>query len=954
MKPRKYRWLAISLLWWLILWAAWAVRLWRLDASDLTFDEAATYFVAYRPLPDIITYLRQAVREHPPVYYLFMRFWMSRAGVTEFSLRFFAVGASMVGIALTARLARTLARRFNVTAAPGLFFAAFLPGLILALFPFEVYYARDARMYSLVIVWATLSSLLFVPLLFDQKRGTRPFLTRLVGLVLINGLALFTHYFLLLLVITQFVTLSLLRRWRALLGWSVAHGLVGSLGLLWLSSSPGLSSSLTEAWGRFVPSWPAVGQLRRLLADLLFGPIRGVPWYLVYSWGALVVLGLLVAWLWPGRANHKVEARESRRISAWLTLTLLLPMALAFLMPEPPQSRYLVFLLPFAALALGQIPFMWSRHKGGTLIWLGLIALAISSLGIFGLPRTVKWIKSSYGHTVATVKDNARPGDGVLFYGPWQWAQFHYYQPDGFPPIVSLPSYAPPLLAPEEAEPVLRELLDANQRLWVIPAAVEDVDPAHFVSGWLNTHAHPVWTTHELSLYRPPAKDGGLSLPVELSFGEHLRLERLTGDVQTVPAGESLRFSLIWGVSDSLGGDVQLDLSLVDEQGNRWRQWHSVPREWSNPPATWQAGDVITDRQGVIVPQGAPPGTFIVQLTVVDFESGAPLRPSDADGPLAQTGVDLFSFEVIEPVTPPVLTGVGDYARSFTFQSPGGEGGGLTLAGYEMGGQEFQQGNHVPLWLHWLAPTDPVPDIELRMRLQHHSRLGLFGSQTSTLVTRTLPLAPGYPASHWSAGRLVSLPTALSIPPDAASGHADLTLEILGPDGQPWRVDGDQHLILGELTIEERPFLRRLPRDLTAVTVDFVAVSTGDEIGLRGYRIDGELQPGGRLDLNYAWYALSQPGRVYSVFNHLFAADGQRVAQIDGWPQNGLVLTKQWRQGEYIRDSHTLEIPADVPPGPYQLVIGLYDAATGERMHLSRGGQPLLEDQWVVPLDIGN
>jgi hypothetical protein len=952
LKPRRYLWLAIPLLWSLTLWAAWAVRLWRLDASDLTFDEAATYLVAYRPLPDIITYLRQAVREHPPAYYLLVRLWMSLAGTSEYSLRFFAVGASMVGIALTTRLARMLARRLKI-AADQLFLAAFLPALILALFPFEVYYARDARMYTLVIVWATLSSLLFLGLLFDQQRGGRPILARLLGLVFVNALALFTHYYLLLLVVTQFVSLSLLRRWRALLGWSVAHGLMGLVGLVWLLRSPGLSSSLTEAWGRLDLTWPTVNQLRRLLADLLFGPVRGVPWVLIYAWGGLVALGLLMAWLLPARADHRTKDRELRRVGTWLTVTILLPPVLAFFMPEAPRSRYLVYVLPFAALALGQIPFMFSAHRTTVLVWLGLLVMAVSSLGIFGLPRTVKWIKSNYGRTITTIDAHARPGDGVLFYGPWQWAQFHYYQPDEFPPVVSLPPYAPPLLDPEEAEPVLRQLLDVHQRLWVIPAAVEDVDPDHFVSGWLNSYAHPVWNTHELSLYLPPAENEALSLPIALAFGDRLRLEHLTGDARRVPAGESLRFALTWAVSKVLDGDVQLDLSLVDEQGNRWQQWHSVPREWSNSPATWQAGDVITDRQGVIVPQGAPPGTFKVQLTVVDLASGAPLRPSDVDGPLAQVGVDLFSFQVVEPVTDPVLIEVGDFAGSFTFRSPDEAPGVLTLAGYELGGLAFQQGNHIPLWLHWLAPVETLPDLKARLQLQHRSRVGLFESQISPLVTRTLPLAPGYPAPQWSSGRLVSLPTALSIPPDAPPGRVDLTLELVGADGQPWKIDGEQHVTLGALTIEERPMLRRLPRDLTAVEVDF-ATRAGDEIGLRGYRIEGRPQPGGQLSLHYAWYALSQPGRVYSVFNHLLTADGQRVAQIDGWPQDGLVLTKQWRQGEYIQDSHTLEIPLDAPPGPYQLLVGLYDAATGERMRLSQEGQLLPEDQWVVPLDVGD
>ncbi len=962
---RKRHWdrvLAGPLIWWVVLWAAWAIRLWHLDASDLTFDEAATYFVAFRPLPDILAYLRQAVREHPPVYYMLIRPWMSLAGTSEYSLRFFAVGASLLGTALTARLARMMARPLGMTRTGELFVFTSLPALILALFPVEVYYARDARMYTLTIVWATLSSLLFLPLVFDGKRGPPgqvwPSRPALVGLVFVNALALFTHYYLAFLIVTQFVSLLLLRRWRALVAWCTAHGLLGLMGLIWLARSPGLSSSLSEAWGRFVPTWPTLGQLRRLLADLLLGPITGVPWSLVYGCGALVALGLLAAWVHPARAlrvasNAQTKDRRSPVLGLWLTLTVLLPVALAYVMPEPPRSRFLIFLLPFAALALGQIPFLLPR-RAPVVIWLGLSALAVTALGIYGLPRTVKWIKSNYGHTIATVSAHARPGDGVLFYGPWQEIQYRYYHADNFPPISRVPSHAPPQLVPEKAEPVLRDLLETHQRLWVIPAAVNDVDPAHYVDGWLNTHAYPVWTTHDLSLYLPPAEQDALSLPVDIPFGDRLRLERVSSDAQAVPAGEGLRLTLTWAVSATLDGDVKLDLSLVDQTNNRWQQWESVPGQWSNPSSNWRPGDEITDHQGLVVPQGAPPGIYTVQLAVIDVDSTLPLGPF-GNPDILQPRVDLFSFEVTEPVAPPVLLDVSEFAGPFAFESPQGTNQVLTLVGYELAEGRYQRGNSIPLRLHWLAPSQSAQNLTLRFELSHRSRKGLFGSQVTLVASETLPLSPDYPISVWSPGRLVSLPTALFIPFDAAPGSAQVTLTVLGSDDQPWMVGGSQRLTLGELTLEKRPILRELPSDLTAVQVDFAdqTGNTADRIGLRGYRIDGEAGPGGQLELTYAWYGLSHPERIYSVFNHLLAADGQRVAQIDGWPQGGALLTSQWQPGDYIRDSHTLEIPADASTGPYTLLVGLYDAATGDRLQASIDGQPFIVDQWELSIGGG-
>ena len=66
------------------------------------------------------------------------------------------------------------------------------------------------------------------------------------------------------------------------------------------------------------------------------------------------------------------------------------------------------------------------------------------------------------------------------------------------------------------------------------------------------------------------------------------------------------------------------------------------------------------------------------------------------------------------------------------------------------------------------------------------------------------------------------------------------------------------------------------------------------------------------------------------------------------------MLTTQWQPGEYIEDSYTLAIPADAPPGPYTLYVGLYDAATNERQPAFLDGQRLPQDRVPVSLPGGN
>jgi hypothetical protein len=287
----------------------------------------------------------------------------------------------------------------------------------------------------------------------------------------------------------------------------------------------------------------------------------------------------------------------------------------------------------------------------------------------------------------------------------------------------------------------------------------------------------------------------------------------------------------------------------------------------------------------------------------------------------------------------------------------------------------------VRLKLHWLVPDGTPPEVRLRLQVWH--RAWPFGGRATPIVTRTLVLPSGYstgvlsslpdgtagsfrtmlpivmrafpmPPSNLAAaglsGRLVTLPIALMLPPDALTGPAQVTVEVLGPDGVAWpTAAGTSSCSLFNVTVESRPALRQVPAGLTPIQVDF-----GDEVGMRGYHVEGTPLPGGQLHLTYAWYARTRPTAIYAVFNHLTTDDGTLVAQADGWPQEGRMLTTQWQPGEYIEDSYTLAIPADAPPGPYTLYVGLYDAATNERQPAFLDGQRLPQDRVPVSLPGGN
>jgi hypothetical protein len=103
----------------------------------------------------------------------------------------------------------------------------------------------------------------------------------------------------------------------------------------------------------------------------------------------------------------------------------------------------------------------------------------------------------------------------------------------------------------------------------------------------------------------------------------------------------------------------------------------------------------------------------------------------------------------------------------------------------------------------------------------------------------------------------------------------------------------------------------------------------GPELHLRGLEAVAQIQRGQTLTYRLFWKTNTVPSRDYTVFAHLIGADGRRYAQSDlPYP------TSNWGAYRYVTSDLALGLPADLPPGTYRLVIGLYDPQNGQRLPL--------------------
>ena len=90
------------------------------------------------------------------------------------------------------------------------------------------------------------------------------------------------------------------------------------------------------------------------------------------------------------------------------------------------------------------------------------------------------------------------------------------------------------------------------------------------------------------------------------------------------------------------------------------------------------------------------------------------------------------------------------------------------------------------------------------------------------------------------------------------------------------------------------------------------------------------------LLLTLRWQAQKPVGGDLKVFAHLVDGDGQIVAQRDSQPLSGRKPTSTWTVGETVVDRLGLLLPSEgqPPSGEYDLLVGMYDPDTLERLPL--------------------
>ena len=239
--------------------------------------------------------------------------------------------------------------------------------------------------------------------------------------------------------------------------------------------------------------------------------------------------------------------------------------------------------------------------------------------------------------------------------------------------------------------------------------------------------------------------------------------------------------------------------------------------------------------------------------------------------------------------------------------------------GYILPEDDIRPGHALPIDLFWRVRQAPAEDYRLRIELIDQAGNVISGAEGA-------PTRADYPASEWQAGELLQSKTLINVPASADETPHTIRVSLIAPTtNEPTAVV----TLRDKLTVDPWPFVGELPADLDPLNAEF-----GDPpvISLEGLDLPSSMLDSGELlDIALYWQAHTNVSEAYHVFIHLIGEDEAIVAQVDSAPVHGFRPTVSWREGEVIKDEYAIAVGADVPPGNYQLWVGLYHPDTWER-----------------------
>lgn len=495
-----------------------ALRISTMDVRSFWLDETTAVRQAAWSIPNLFE--RMSNNVHPPLFHVLLHYWMLAFGRSEVAVRAFPMVWGIAAIPLFYWLGRTVYdRRVGITAS-----------LIVALSPFFVWYSQEARMYTMMLVFALVSTgALWKALESGKARWWTTF-------ALATAAGLMTQYFFGFLVAGQGLFVLMRRAEHAaaeppahaharprarrrpiptVLAWGAALAFAAIPLGWWLPQVLAHAELFRGVSGAFNYGGPAP------IVGVHFNETVLVPVQWLFGFHSELVTRDLVAG-WPLLITFVfLSASLVRRVSgrtAYLVTSGVGGAALIALLgtwqPIVLEARYFtavgVPLVVLASRTLVELLPSARRVLVGLMLVVALVAWTDQS---FNPDSVVKWDNRA---AMGIVADGFKPGDTILLIPNFVSSIPEYYLPaDAYAALRKVPIYdrfaRPRNSATQMAEDLDRDV-GSSRRVWVI-ATWQDIPRIELdrtmTGAWLAGQGYKVTADYQLRRIRVTLFESG-------------------------------------------------------------------------------------------------------------------------------------------------------------------------------------------------------------------------------------------------------------------------------------------------------------------------------------------------------------------------------------------------------------------------------------------------------------
>lgn len=926
MKLERRHWNPLLLL---IVLFAFALRVYQLDDFAFWQDEGLTTLRSGYAVGEILSNritIQEGVTKdtHPPAYYLIAHYGRILFGRSDFSYRYTSV---LFGVLLVPLLFQ-LGRRLN-----GMM-VGMLAAVLAALNPLQVWYAREARMYTMLVFLGAAASYVLWRALTEPRISTRGLVAKIILYFFLAGLAFYTHYTAIFLIVAQGLFWIWLLWRRGLRLVIIGAGLAAVLVAIPLIpvTIPRLFSGAETAY-QYVAPWI-------MLQDVVHGFGQGISSNFSQPGIKLLDLGILLL-LFVGLLFAQRVDRNSRLSRVFLLIYLLAAvlglMAGSLLKPMYLGVRHIIIGSPaFIILAARSVSALPRKP-----LHLGQIAALVVLLGgsliaLVNLYYDPTYAKDDVRSLVEHIETRAGDNDVVLYNNAILLPLHEHYRQRKDLPVSALPVY--PYSAAESDYEELSELTRKYDRIWfVVDPPIDARDSSGLVSGWLDNNLPLIETANFWSvsmLNKVAAYDAG-PVYLEVLPDEAITLNTTREEIPELLSSRlvirepvvlpTLWLDLFWEVVEVPDPELKVRFALRDEEGDLWFDYSQSARLVPEPPRSGSAAERVS--YGLGLPPGIPPG---------EYELLAQVWKGTDQTPRADW-IPLFEVEIApSDQWPQQIDWPFEDASSLTFDDV------LILHGMVPASPEVRPGHTLPISFYWQAgeSTEHLSNL--------HYRLEVVGPDGEVLTRRTQTPGPDWLApDQWPEDAIILERSGLFVPADAPTGRYVFNWQLLSgeetiPGSPAWRPWSQEQNTAGSIQVVPWPLETTLPE-----SGELIQASFGPAIELYAYDLEPiELAPGESVDLTLYWRATGVPDQSYRVFVHLIdPQDDVAIAQSDRVPADWLRPTNGWRSGEIITDHHRLELSTDAEAGEYHLFVGLYNPESSLRVPVEVEGEQQPDDR---------